>query len=361
MWCILFEVAAAMSTLRPSQSRPPLFVKLVLSLVILFHLSAILAHVLSGGRPLIMLMAASKFRPYLKTMWLDNAYRFYAPDPGPTEVIWYKMVYEDGSTQWTQVPPRREDVYLRMPYQRHMSISLLASMWNERLMSKPREDINSAVSILVNNQPVIRTVLTAVGEIYFRSYARHVARLYAAHPETKAPLAYLECYMVHYLIRSPDEMRRKMDMFDPRKLRIDYISSFTPSGQMANFEQGFKPREADDLFVELTQNEIVPLLEANAKKPPAERKPIMQVLHDYGIPYPLIQPLAKLSSDPRDDTERSKFFARPIDRDTLRERYRQLVKLGEPEEPAEPEVKLVPSPPPAATNEPKTEKPRGIQ
>jgi hypothetical protein len=346
-----------MSTQPPPLRRLPVWVKLLVSLVILFHISAILAHVLSGGRPLIMLMAASKYRPYLKTMWLDNAYRFYAPDPGPTEVIWYKMVYEDGSTQWTQVPPRREDVYLRMPYQRHMSIALLASMMNEQQLIKPKDDLNSAVSILVNQQATVRTVLTAVGEIYFRSYARHIARLYAHHPESQSPLAYMECYFVQYLIRTPAEMRRQMDMFDPRKLRIQFVSCFTPAGQMANFEQGFKTREADDLFVELTQNEIVPLLEANAKKPIAERKPIMQLLHDYGVPYPLVQPLAKLN----DDAERAKFFAKPIDRDTLRERYRQLVKLGEPEEPAEPEVKTIPSPPPAATNEPKTEKPRGIQ
>jgi hypothetical protein len=151
-------------------------------------------------------------------------------------------------------------------------------------------------------------------------------------------------------------MRLKMDMFDPRKLRIQFISCFTPTGQMANFEQGFKQRAADDLFVELTQNEIVPLLEANAKKPAPERQSIMQLLHDYGIPYPLVQPLAKLSSDPKDDTERSKFFAKPIDRDTLRERYKVLVKMGEPEELNEPVVVTQPSPEPLAEKAP-----RGIQ
>ncbi|MFO0815444.1 MAG: hypothetical protein U0796_19685 [Gemmatales bacterium] len=351
-----------MTTTQSDSGRPSVVIKLVVSLFILFHLTAIICHVIAGGGPLVMKMAASYFRPYLKTMWLDNAYRFYAPDPGPTEVLWYKMVYEDGSTHWTQVPPRREDIYLRMPYQRHMSIALLASMMNEQEVIKPKEDPLSAVSILVSSQPSYRTVLTAWGEIHFRSYARHIARRYATHPTTQAKLAYTECYFVQYLIRTPAEMRLKMDMFDPRKLRIQFICCFTPTGQMANFEQGFKQRAADDLFVELTQNEIVPLLEANARKPAAERQSIMQILHDYGIPYPLVQPLAKLSNDSRDDSERSKFFAKPIDRDTLRERYKVLVKMGEPDDSNEPSVTTQPSPTKPATAEPLVEKaPRGIQ
>ena len=112
-------------------------VKVIVSLVILFHLSAILTHVIAGGGPFVMKQISSWYRPYLKTMWMDNAYRFYAPDPGSTEVLWYKLQYEDGSTRWTQVP-RREDFYLRMPFQRHMSIALLASMMIEKETVNPK-------------------------------------------------------------------------------------------------------------------------------------------------------------------------------------------------------------------------------
>lgn len=316
-----------MSSPVPSVMSPPrqapMFVKLIVSLIVLFHLSAILSHVLSGGGPFVMRVLSSYYRPYLKTMWLDNAYRFYAPDPGPTEVIWYHLQYNDGSTRWTQVP-RREDFYFRMPFQRHMSIALLGSMMNEQQPVAAKDDPASVASMLVNNRPVMRTVLTPVGEVFFRSYARHVARMEMKHPVTQAELISLDCYLIKYLIRSPFDMRSNIDMYDPRMLNIQFVATFSPDGVLSNFQEGFKEKVADDLFIEMMQNEVLPLLEENNKLPLEKRKPIIQVLKDYGIPYPLIQPLAKLTTE-----QQEKFFQRPYDRDTLRERYAAIVKMND--------------------------------
>lgn len=314
-----------MSTNAPSVSKPagqpPFFVKLIVSLILLFHLSAILVHVLAGGGPFVMKQLSSWYRPYLKTMWLDNAYRFYAPDPGPTEVLWYHLQYNDGSTRWTQVP-RREDFYLRMPFQRHMSIALLGSMmtWQEPI--PPKDDAASVASVLVNNRPAMRQVLSPNGEIFFRSYARHVARVEKEHPVSKAELISMDCYLVKYEIRSPMQMRLNVDMYDPRNVRIQFVATFSTDGLLSNHVDGYKEKVADDLFIQLVQNEILPLLEANSKLPPEKRKTIMQVLHDYGVPYPLIQPITKLS-----EKDQEKFFQKPFDKDSLRERYAALVFL----------------------------------
>ncbi|HQR05752.1 MAG TPA: hypothetical protein PLN21_02965 [Gemmatales bacterium] len=306
---------------QPVSRGPHWSIKLIISLVILFHFSAILSHVLSGGGVFLMRQLSSLYRPYLKTMWLDNAYRFYAPNPGDTEVLWYKLQYEDGSTRWTQVP-RREDFYLRMPFQRTMSIALLGSMMIEREPVGPKEDIVSVANVLVNNQVPMKSVLTASGEIFFRSFARHIGRKECVHPATGSPLVSMDCFLVHYQIRNPIQMRMNYDMYDPRMLDVQLIATFSPEGVMSNFQQGFKDRMADDLFVELIQNEILPMLEANKKLPVEQRKSIIQILEDYGIPYPLIQPIKKkLSAD-----EQEKFFEKPYDRDSLRERYIKLVK-----------------------------------
>lgn len=111
-------------------------------------------------------------------------------------------------------------------------------------------------------------------------------------------------------------------MFDPRMLTIQYIGNFDPEGVMSNFEAGFRDRVQDDFFIEQVQNDIVPLLEANDKLPVEKRKDIMTILREYGIPYPLIQPLDKKMTE----EERRAFFQKPLDRDTLRERYARIVK-----------------------------------
>lgn len=307
----------------PVNRGPHWYLKLIISLVILFHFSAIFSHVLSGGGPFVMRQLASLYRPYLKTMWLDNAYRFYAPDPGSTEVLWYKLQYEDGSTRWTQVP-RREDFYLRMPFQRTMSIALLGSMMVEKEPVSPKDDSASVASVLVNNQVAMKSVLTASGEIFFRSYARHIGRKERVHPETGSPLVSMDCYLVHYLIRNPMQMRMNYDMYDPRMLDVQLIGTFSPDGVISNFQQGFKEKMADDLFVELMQNEIIPMIEANKKLPVEKRKSVVQILKDYGIPYPLVEPIIK--KDRLTVEEQEKFFEKPYDRDSLRERYVKLVK-----------------------------------
>ncbi len=343
--------------LQPSQAK--WYVKLIISLIILFHLSAILTHVIAGGGPFVMKQISSWYRPYLKTMWMDNAYRFYAPDPGSTEVLWYKLQYEDGSTRWTQVP-RREDFYLRMPFQRHMSLALLGSMMVEKEAVNPKEDSASVASVLVNNQMTYRTVLNPQGEIYFRSYARHIGHKEHLHPASGSPLVSMDCYLVHYNIRSPYQMRMNMDMYDPRVLDIQFMATFSVDGTISNFQQGFKEKMADDLFIELVQNEILPMLEANNKLPAEKRRLIVKILEDYGVPSPLIQPIKKLPVE-----EQAKFFEKPYDRDTLRERYAQALHRDDrPQNVTNDQSKVEQETRPAAPatgTKPPDATPRGIQ
>ena len=86
-------------------------------------------------------------------------------------------------------------------------------------------------------------------------------------------------------------MRMNIDMYDPRMLDIQFIATFSVDGTISNFQQGFKEKVPDDLFVELVQNEILPMLAANNKLPVEQRRSITRILDDYGVPYPLIQPI----------------------------------------------------------------------
>ncbi|MFT3883819.1 MAG: hypothetical protein QM703_29830 [Gemmatales bacterium] len=179
----------------------------------------------------------------------------------------------------------------------------------------------AVANVLVNNQVPMKTVMTPLGEIFYRSYARHIGRKEHVHPTSGSPLVSMDCFLVHYKIRNPIQMRMNYDMYDPRMLDVQLIATFSVDGVMSNFQQGFRDRMADDLFVEVMQNELLPMLETNKKLPEGQRRSIAQILKDYGIPYPLIQPLMKLSAE-----EQERFFNKPYDRDSLRERYVKLAK-----------------------------------
>jgi hypothetical protein len=266
-----------------------------------------------------MRQASGHFLPYLGSLWLTNGYRYYAPDPGETDVLWFHINYEDGTAHW-YVVPNRDDFYQRMPFQRYMSVAMLAMMKTHWEEVPPAEDAAAAASIMARGSGKSQQVLNMFGEIYFRSYARFVARRYQENPTTRSPLDTIDIYRVHYQIRSPYEVRMNYDTYDPRKLDIALVGTYAPDGIRLSKQRGFIPRVPDDFFIELVQNEIAPLLEENDRLPPNQRKSLAGIFKEYGVPYPLIMPILRL---PEEDQRH--FFAKPLDRDTLRERYKQAV------------------------------------
>ncbi len=312
-----------MSARDPSlaQRGPSTPIKLVISALILFHASAILVNVIAAAGPFVTKSLCAKYRPYLQFMWLTNAYRFYAPDPGPTDVVWYRIKYEDGTSQWRQVPDR-EAYALRMPFQRHMSVSMLAMMMAGFEEIPASEDAASGASMMIRNQGNRQEVLSPMGEVYFRAYARFIARKFVK-SSWGSPFKELAIYRIHYNIRSPYQVRLRYDMYDPRLLDISMVGTYSADGTRLTAKRGFVPRVADDFFIELVQTDIIALVEENDKLPADRQKSIGQLLRDYGVPYPLILPLVRKEITPQ---EQRKFFDKPLDRDTLRQRYADIVR-----------------------------------
>lgn len=48
------------------------------------------------------------YQPYLQFLYLNNAYRFYSPEPGPPTLLWFHIEYADGSSRWLKLPSRAE-------------------------------------------------------------------------------------------------------------------------------------------------------------------------------------------------------------------------------------------------------------
>jgi hypothetical protein len=43
-------------------------------------------------------------RPYLQIVHLNNAYHFYAPEPGPVSILWFRVRFADGTVVWERLP-----------------------------------------------------------------------------------------------------------------------------------------------------------------------------------------------------------------------------------------------------------------
>src|SRR5262249_16731598 len=116
---------AAMILLLPVALR-----RLAVSLLILLHFSGILAATTNvpppGANPpwLTMQLWTRFFRPYLNFVYLNNAYHFYSPEPGPATLIFARIEYEDGSSFWEKIPNRKEHVKdpLLIEYYRRLSL-----------------------------------------------------------------------------------------------------------------------------------------------------------------------------------------------------------------------------------------------
>src|SRR5512140_1404644 len=79
------------------------------SALIAAHLLAIGVAVTSYSSPnfaapLLAVRASGPLQPYLQATFLNNAYRFFAPNPGTPTVFWFRIQYDDRSVRWVDLP-----------------------------------------------------------------------------------------------------------------------------------------------------------------------------------------------------------------------------------------------------------------
>jgi hypothetical protein len=106
----------------------------VVSGLVLLHFGGIATAGLSAPpSPGIMVQLWTRiYRPYLEFIYMNNAYHFYAPEPGPASYLWFRLTYVDPETslhyyQWVKIPDIDEDGTPRYPvalaYQRILALT----------------------------------------------------------------------------------------------------------------------------------------------------------------------------------------------------------------------------------------------
>jgi hypothetical protein len=218
------------------------------SAVILFHFAGILSAVTSPPATpyLTSQMWTRVFRPYLQFTYLNNAYHFYSPEPGPANHLWFFVTFNDGRKPlWFDMPQRPADIKdpLALEYYRRLALT---------------EQINQLMPVGSVNPPAsrnnargargeeIRSHPDLVPALQYRppnemtrnhvipSFVRYAAYMLSdSQPER---VASIRLYRVEHRIIMPHELLQHVNPYDPTLYRPYYQGEFTADGKLKNPE-----------------------------------------------------------------------------------------------------------------------------
>jgi hypothetical protein len=183
-----YDTARPDSPFEPSW---PIWARRLVSAVLLGHGAAILggAWAAPPSSPLERGLA-QLFAPYHQAIDQGYAYRYYAPEPGPTPVVTAQIHFEDGRPDATVRLPER-GTWPRLRYQRQLALA-----------NHLFEDFEAA------------RALTGEGRRshWAQSYARHLGKTY---PGSTSVTLYVQMHLI------PDPERVRESLAGPRSSRVD--------------------------------------------------------------------------------------------------------------------------------------------
>ena len=231
-------VAAAVLFLLPRVVR-----RVAVSLVIVFHFLGILSAVFSVPPApwLATNLWAYVFRPYLEFMYLNNAYHFYSPDPGPPNLLWFRLEYEDGSLRWYKMP-NREDYPTAVNYQRRLSMTESAhhAMVTPADAMLRRQQRRASVEGKYPAHPTVPVAAqfrepNTFAKKMIQNYTRHVAQVHSApHPGAPGKVVKVRLYRVIHEILEARALANGDHPLDLYTYRPYYQGEFDAEGNLLN-------------------------------------------------------------------------------------------------------------------------------
>src|SRR5262245_46752829 len=145
------------------EAAPKLWIKLLVSAALAFHLTAVFVAPFafacnSGPVPSPLASAVyGWFRPYLGALYLDHGYFFFAPNPGPSHLVDYKVEFADGRPPVTGRFPDLATERPRLLYHRHF---MVAESLNNRFAppTPPPEPSPPPLTASVGEKEVFRQI-----------------------------------------------------------------------------------------------------------------------------------------------------------------------------------------------------------
>lgn len=253
-WLVaIFAGCCAVLVMLPQELR-----RLVVSVAIVFHFAGILTAI-TAAPPQSWLSGwlwGRVYRPYLQFMYVNNAYHFYSPEPGPATLLWFRVEYEpddDGTTyyRWVKLPdldddgkpveydelarPRRVPI---IQYTRRLS---MGEMTNTKFDGIPvtrldrLADQRVQVGVIrgipvVPNMPLNAQYLepNALSKHWIASYARHVAHTCKHTDRPDKPVTGVKVYRVTHNIVNYREFGTPSDEKKPNRPMLDAQGRLAP-------------------------------------------------------------------------------------------------------------------------------------
>jgi hypothetical protein len=244
--------------------------RLVVSVLILLHFCGIATAVLSAPPApwIVQQIWGRVYQPYLEFMYLNNAYHFYAPEPGPASYLWFRMYYEDPEgklwAHWRKIPDITLQGWhnntLALEYQRMLALTenvvpadptpsqlkkdkggiAYDDWYARRLEHSPSPPVLGRVApegLLVPyplHIPIEKQYLQPNNSslVLLSSFARHVCReKHPEHPEWKVNS--VKIYrVVHMIPLVGTFVAERMDPRDPVNYWPYYMGKYSPQGEL---------------------------------------------------------------------------------------------------------------------------------
>jgi hypothetical protein len=148
----------------------------------------------------------------MKITSLDNGYRFFAPDPGPSHLLRYELV-RDEKVVASGIFPDRQAHFPRLLYHRYFMIAeTMASQLPPPLSPEQRAELSPADRHMYGQA-------LAQARLLQRSIARHLLHL---HPEAETARLYLRTHV----IPGPLEILQGKSLTDPMYLQEVLLGAF---------------------------------------------------------------------------------------------------------------------------------------
>jgi hypothetical protein len=258
--------------------------RLELSLLVLFHFGGICTATLAQTPSpwLVTQIWTRIYRPYLEFMYLNNAYHFYAPDPGPSHYAWLRLIYEGPDGQevgvWEKVPRvdgnGKAQHTVALEYQRYIALTEgtvptetsativvidkegradYAPFLKRRMTAVPNTNIVIGVekpALAIPFDPLVPQARqyqppNRMTKILLQSFARHGATLPhpedAAHPDQpKYRLLRVKVYRVIHAIPGSAFLAAGVDpVRDPTYFQPFYMGEYNADGKLLDPDDPF--------------------------------------------------------------------------------------------------------------------------
>jgi hypothetical protein len=237
--------------------------RLVASFLILFHFGGIFCAVASvdpGGAPppwLAMQAWAHVYRPYLGFLYLNNAYHFYSPEPGPPNLLWAHIEYRSnqprwyrsahGQPRWVKLPAHGQSGS-PMHYQRLLSITEQVNVLKPPVMDQNvafaearRKKAGEILDIPMHPDPRARQYAEPqdYAKVLISAYARHMATCFPNPDDPDDEVVRVKLYRVTHLIVEPARLVRGQSPLDKSLYLPYFLGEFDSEGRLINPQDPF--------------------------------------------------------------------------------------------------------------------------